>query len=173
MWPRLPNVRLLITVVNQEEADRDIPKLLAIPCKNGISYEPAIGPVDWWPWLYPICDCGSIPVDHNYAAAPCPRCAGRGCNGADRLDWIIIGGESSQPGHTTRPFNVEWARSTIEQCRTSKVPVFVKQLGSNPVFPLPGNIIRSITVDCQGVHDRAGANPAEWPEDLRIQEFPA
>lgn len=43
VWPA--NVRLMITVVNQEEADRDIPKLLALPCKNGISYEPALGPV--------------------------------------------------------------------------------------------------------------------------------
>jgi hypothetical protein len=39
-----PNVRLIITVVNQAEADRDIPKLLALPCKNGISYEPALEP---------------------------------------------------------------------------------------------------------------------------------
>src|SRR5882672_1152909 len=39
------NVRLLITVCDQEEADRDIPKLLALPCKNGISYEPALGPI--------------------------------------------------------------------------------------------------------------------------------
>jgi hypothetical protein len=43
------------------------------------------------------------------------------------------------------------------------VPVFVKQLGSN-------------ATNREGVphpfKDRAGAEPAEWPEDLRVQEFP-
>jgi protein gp37 len=41
------HVRLLITVVNQAEAERDIPKLLALPCKNGISYEPALELIDF------------------------------------------------------------------------------------------------------------------------------
>lgn len=44
-------VRLIITVVDEDEARRDVPKLLALPTKNGISYEPALGPVDWSPWL--------------------------------------------------------------------------------------------------------------------------
>jgi protein gp37 len=44
----LRNVWLGATIVNQEEADRDVPKLLATPAaKRFISYEPALGPVDW------------------------------------------------------------------------------------------------------------------------------
>ena len=41
------NVWLGATVVNQEEADRDIPKLLAVPAKvRFLSMEPLLGPVD-------------------------------------------------------------------------------------------------------------------------------
>jgi protein gp37 len=42
------NVWLGATIVNQEEADRDVPKLLATPARvRFVSYEPALGPVDW------------------------------------------------------------------------------------------------------------------------------
>mgnify|MGYP001594852953 CR=1 FL=1 len=129
-WP--VNVRLMITVVNQDEADRDIPKLLALPCKNGISYEPALGPVEW----------------DGYVCSP----------GA--LDgWLIIGGES---GPKARPFDLDWASRAIYQCKTAGVPVFFKQYGSHPMF-------------CRGrvyLKDRAGADPAEWLDCFRVQEFP-
>lgn len=47
-WQHFPNVWLGATIVNQEEADRDAPKLLATPAaKRFVSYEPALGPVDW------------------------------------------------------------------------------------------------------------------------------
>lgn len=151
-----PNVRLLITVVNQQEADRDIPKLLELPCKNGISYEPALGWVDWRPW---------------WLSRPHPPGWNRG------LEWIIVGGESSQSGHTARPFNIEWARYTVKQCKEAGVPVFVKQLGSLP-------FVRQVDDDgggCLSVHEpkriglrsKDGSDINEFPEDLRIQEFPA
>lgn len=42
------NVWIGATIVNQEEADRDVPKLLTTPAaKRFVSYEPALGPVDW------------------------------------------------------------------------------------------------------------------------------
>lgn len=47
-----PNVWLGCTIANQEEADRDIPKLLAIPAAiRFISAEPLLGPVDLGRWL--------------------------------------------------------------------------------------------------------------------------
>jgi protein gp37 len=46
------NVWLGITVVNQAEADRDIPKLLAMPAaKRFLSMEPLLGPVDLGAWI--------------------------------------------------------------------------------------------------------------------------
>lgn len=62
------NVWIVPTIVNQEEAERDLPKLRKVPAKTyGVSYEPALGPVDWTPWL-------------------------------PWLHWIIGGGESNQRG---------------------------------------------------------------------------
>lgn len=47
-----PNVWLGITVVNQTEADRDIPKLLAEPAaKRFLSMEPLLDPVDLGAWI--------------------------------------------------------------------------------------------------------------------------
>jgi protein gp37 len=137
------NVRLLITVCNQEEADRDIPKLLALPCMNGASYEPALDVVDF-------------KLDHL------KRHAIDG-NGVRRLDWLIVGGESAQGGALARPFDLAWARSTVAQCKAAGVSVFVKQLGSNHW---------KLGDPLHGIRDRAGAEPAEWPEDLRVREFP-
>jgi hypothetical protein len=62
---------------------------------------------------------------------------------------------------------LSWARSAIAQCKGAGVPVFVKQLGSNAINPsVAGHHERIQTID------RAGTDPAEWPEDLRVQEFP-
>ena len=182
MWPGgdYQNVRLLITVCNQEEADRDIPKLLALPCKNGISYEPALDLVDWRNWLQ---------ID---------RLAGKSeweCSGfKPELNWIICGGESTQGAGKARPFDLAWARSTIAQCKVAGVPVFVKQLGSEPQeIAYPPHVTdaeqkRWATGGWTKIwegdksHWRrywkyktsgAATNPAEWPEDLRVQEFPA
>lgn len=156
-----PNVRLIITVVNQEEADRDVPKLRTLNCKNGISYEPALGPVAWLPWLQPSCSMAN-PL------------------GEPLLDWIIVGGESAQAGALPRSFDLEWARSTVAVFKAVGVPVFVKQLGSRAVDSAAGYVMflhqggggtgpmpQPVQLD-----DRTGADPAEWPEELRVREFP-
>lgn len=75
------------------------------------------------------------------------------------LDWVIVGGESG-PG--ARPCHLEWIRAVVRQCREAGVPVFVKQLGANAVLdgqPFP-------------TANKKGADPTEWPEDLRIRQFP-
>lgn len=141
-----PNVWLGASVVNQEEADRDLPKLLSTPAaKRFISYEPALGPIDFT----------SIP--RNDPEHPHPPTYDM----AD-LDWIIVGGESQQGKDVARPFNQDWARSTLRQCRDAGVAFFMKQTGSD---------YTALYERTQ--KDRAGADPAEWPEDLRVQEFPA
>lgn len=77
------------------------------------------------------------------------------------LDWVIVGGESIQRGKC-RMFAVEWARSLVSECQAARVPVFVKQLGSAAFEG--GRRLH--------LHDRAGADPAEWPADLRVREMP-
>lgn len=76
---------------------------------------------------------------------------------------VIQGGES---GPKARPFNLAWARKTRDQCKDAGVSYFFKQLGSNPYD--------SFYLTDQRVHlkDSHGGNPEEWPEDLRVRQFP-
>lgn len=45
---------------------------------------------------------------------------------ADRIDWVIVGGESG-PG--ARPLRKEWVIDIFRECRKHKVPFFFKQWG--------------------------------------------
>lgn len=113
------NVWLGATVVNQFEADRDIPKLLVAPAaKRFLSIEPMLGPIDLT------------------NVAP-PYVEGREWHGLDALtphnrtlrgvlDWVIAGGES---GPHARPTHPDWFRSLRDQCAAAKVPFLFKQWG--------------------------------------------
>ena len=61
------NIWLGISVVNQEEADRDIPKLLATEASiRFLSMEPLLGPVT--PSTYQKASCAALPVAKSTAA---------------------------------------------------------------------------------------------------------
>lgn len=151
IWP-LRNVILLASVEDQQRADERIPELLATPAAvRGISLEPMLGPVDLRRWLHWPTDSFSIPVPMS----------------GMRLDWVIVGGESG-PG--ARPCNVEWIRDVVRQCREAGCPCFVKQLGARPVGWWSNEL--GPAINRSTFRDRAGADPAEWPEDLRVREWP-
>jgi protein gp37 len=87
----------------------------------------------------------------------------------DGIAQVIMGGESG-PG--ARPCNVEWLRSAVAECRRAGVAVFVKQLGA---YPVDNSRRSSFTIGTDHVHmthSRKGGDPDEWPEDLRVREFP-
>jgi protein gp37 len=75
-------------------------------------------------------------------------------------EWVIIGGES---GTGARPFYLDAATRLVAECQERGVPVFVKQMGRQPING--HGEVRAQT-------DREGRNPAEWPEYLRVQEWP-
>lgn len=82
------------------------------------------------------------------------------------IDWVIVGGES---GPKARPCDVSWIRSIRDQCKAAGVACFVKQLGADPIFSIHDGIGRwnpEIT-------DPKGSDPAEWPADLQVRQFPA
>lgn len=169
-WP-LPNVHLGISVEDQATADARIPVLLDTPAAvRWISAEPLLAPLTfrWVPWD------GKVPGRENV----------NHLDGLRRLDWVVVGGESG-PG--ARPFNLSWARDILRQCREAGVPCFIKQLGALP-WEYEGDtpmLYRNIDparyfpdYDGSGVYyadpltDAKGADPAEWPADLRVQEWP-
>lgn len=123
IWPQ--HAGLMITVVNQAEADRDIPRLLALKAKLGIpwvglSIEPLLGPIK----LFNLHPDGFVTVD----ALDGRTLSREGDYDEDgpRLDWVIVGGES---GPKARPMHPDWARSLRDQCQAAGVPFFFKQWG--------------------------------------------
>jgi protein gp37 len=119
-WPT--HVRIGITVVEQSEADRDIPKLLALGCPTFLSMEPLLGPID----------LSAIDIDGHQETLPLGAgWLGRlemGHTEGSRIDWVIVGGES---GHGARPMHPAWVRSLRDQCKAAGVPFLFQAMGGN------------------------------------------
>lgn len=115
-WPA--NVWLGASIVNQDEADRDIAKLLAVPARvRFLSMEPLLGPVDLKLWR-PAREDDRQDLDgycDTFITA-----AGAG------IHWVIVGGES---GPQARPMSIQWARELRDQCARAGVPFLFKQWG--------------------------------------------
>lgn len=137
----LPNLWIGATVVNQEEADRDIPKLLQIPAAvRFLSIEPLLGPVDLnnvpHPWQAKGADFVKVQVFAKH-----PQDGG--------IHWIIAGGES---GSNARPMQADWVRSLRDQCVASGAPFLFKQWGEwlpdnqNPAIEGTSGITQAIKV---------------------------
>lgn len=160
----LTNVWLGTTVEDQARADERIPHLLAVPAAvRFLSVEPLLGPVDLLPYIAAY-DANANGAGEPGAYYPLPPSA-RG------IDWVIVGGESG-PG--ARQCDPAWIAGIVDQCREAGVPVFVKQLGAkvlNGSHSIEGGR-SSWTADFPKPRDPKGGDPAEWPADLRVREFP-
>lgn len=206
-WP-LPNVWLGVSVENQDAADERIPLLLQTPAAvRFLSCEPLLGPVEL--------RCVEAPTNSEWA---CELCAARECStsidalsneaycwcdrpmldfGRPSIDWVIAGGESG-PG--ARPSFLGWYESIVEQCQAAGVPVFVKQLGADPVreqtkeefcqqwdgffdedeqrFLTPAEKYdktysdKRFPVTSLNLKHSKGGDINEWPKRLRVREFP-
>jgi protein gp37 len=166
----LPNVWLGVSAEDRRRASERVPQLQATPAaRRMISVEPMLEEIE--PALL-------------------------GLRHAPRPDWIIVGGESG-PG--ARAFWAPWARPIVRACKAAGVAVFVKQMGSNVqdrndagfegCSPMEWHLedelaqvehdVDGYSTDYQGapvrirLRDRKGGDMAEWPEDLRVREFPA
>lgn len=204
-WPPRPNVWLGATVVNQEEADRDITKLLATPAAvRFLSIEPILGEINIEKWLHtgrcravggsgPF-RCG-LPAEHDGEHSAFIE---TGATWFDHppIDWVIVGGES---GPKARPTDVAHIRSIVRQCQAAGTRVFVKQLGSQPrhwcksflaIDPAERSAFTEDACDNYEAHEQRlpcwkygrrcvylehskGGHMEEWPEDLRVREFPS
>jgi protein gp37 len=87
------------------------------------------------------------------------------------IDWVIIGGES---GRSARPCNLEWIRSILDQCQAAGVACFIKQLGKKCRDEY---VVHSVNPKVEWsrflpLKDSHGGDWDEWPEDLRVREFP-
>lgn len=97
-WPQ--HAGLIATVVNQDEVERELPRLVGLKLRLGIpwiglSVEPMLGAIDLTQWLRD-------------------------------LNWVICGGES---GRDARPMHPAWPRTLRDQCKAAGVRFFFKQWG--------------------------------------------
>lgn len=151
-----PNVWLGVSVENQKAADERIPLLLQTPAAvRFLSCEPLLEHVH-----LPTAPAG-MATGGTYIGYP-HSVHGTGGVG---ISWVIIGGES---GPKARPCDLSWIESIIEQCSTAKVACFVKQLGSCPV----ATPVEGYTTGLPKLRDRKGGDMNEFPEYLRVRQWP-
>lgn len=72
------------------------------------------------------------------------------------IHWVIVGGES---GGDCRPMEVEWVAGIRAACERQNVALFVKQTGEKLARRLK-------------LKSKKGGDPAEWPAELRVRQFP-
>ncbi|HWP53621.1 MAG TPA: DUF5131 family protein, partial [Pyrinomonadaceae bacterium] len=115
-WPPV-NWWFGVSVEDQTTAGYRLPILLQCPAAvRFISYEPALGPID-------------------FAEAV------GGAEMFTSFDWLICGGES---GPHARPMRPEWARAARDICQQTGVAFFFKQWGEwapYGLFPRPARIM--------------------------------
>ncbi|MEG4497005.1 phage Gp37/Gp68 family protein [Microcoleus sp. F10-C6] len=147
----LPNIWVGTTVENQKTANDRIPHLLQTPAtKLFLSCEPLL-------------ECVSL--DQTFTNSD-----GEQSTWLSSIDQVIIGGESG-PG--ARGCELDWIRFMVNQCqRASDVAIFVKQLGSNPIQT--ACYIHGVVATYQKLKlkDKKGGTIDEFPQDLRIRQFP-
>jgi protein gp37 len=161
---KFPYIWWGVSVENQPTADERIPYLLRTPAAvRWVSYEPALAPIN----LQAVKD-GNNFIDTLGGIRSIRPC----------LDWVVCGGES---GPNAREFNIEWARHLRETCLGARVPFFMKQLGNYPYStrredsPFWGQLCdeNQTTLQQWAMYFRGKhGDPAEWPEDLRVREYP-
>jgi len=113
-----PNVWLVPTVWDQESLERVWRLLSETPAAvRGISYEPALGPLDLWRVRHWCEHCQTTHSSLSCFQQTPPR-------SKPWLDWVICGPETG-PGK--RPFDPQWAADVRAQCDAAGVAYYDKR----------------------------------------------
>lgn len=149
-WP-LPNVWLGVSVENQETANERIPHLLNTPAAvRFLSCEPLLGAINLNQFLW---EEDVVESDIGYAII-----SETSCKPTDKLNWVIVGGES---GKNSRPMHPDWARSLRDQCTDAGVAFFFKQLSENSLY-----------LHCKPTQKGFHKNFDTFPDGLKTREYP-
>ena len=196
----LPNVWLGVSAEDQRCADERIPDLLATPAVvRFVSAEPLLGPIDFSNIGSSTPTSASLGLNALTGEVFRPRQDGSRTvlgNWNVRLDLVIVGGES---GPHARPNWAPNVRAIVRQCAAAGVAYFGKQMGANVqdrndagfdgcgprAWELADEFAQlkhnpdGYVDQAQGapvrirLRDRKGADPAEWPSDLRVRQLPS
>jgi protein gp37 len=131
-WP-INNLWLGVTAENQAMANYRVPILLnTLAAKRFISYEPALGPVEFTKIEY-FTGVGTHVINALAGVSWYKDIDTKRYDTAcHKLDWVICGSESG-PGH--RNMELDWAENVKDQCERNKIPFFFKQryIGSKKI----------------------------------------
>lgn len=171
----LPNVWVGVTCEANENGER-LQYLAGTPAAvRWGSCEPITDPeLDLDRHLSPTCrSCDHEPAGDpgrtaDLNSCPEPRHEG-GCTSVRRPTWFVFGGESGPAAKATdldtapvpglRPLDLDHLDLLIRQAHDLGAAVFVKQLGE----PWAREV---------GAASKAGRDMSEWPDKLRIREYP-
>jgi len=141
LYSSVPHVWLGVSVENNKTADGRIPILLETPAAvRWISIEPLLEDITstFMRWTMEM----------------------EGWIKRNEI-WVVVGGES---GPKARPCEVRWIKEIVSICQIQNIPVFVKQLGSNPKvmgLELPADSKKGKNDDFE-----------LFPEWLKFREYP-
>jgi protein gp37 len=143
----LSNVWLGVSTEDQARADERIPDLLATPAAvRFLSCEPLLGRVD----LTAIGMQTTDPIGFDVMLGKViHKDDGDQRTLGQKVDWVIVGGES---GSGARLTHSDWVILLRDQCAVAGIPFFVKQLSSGG--------------------SKAIKDIEQFPSDLRIRELP-
>jgi protein gp37 len=147
-WPK--HIWMIATAENQKRFEERVPILTDAPIGiRGVLLEPLLGPIDLHPWLGTT--YGKIKYltrTLNIETAIFHKAEWEPISPmTPKLDWVIVGCETG-PGR--RECKIELVADIVRQCKAAGIPVFVKQVSIN---------------------GKVSHNPAEWPEEVRVQEW--
>jgi len=134
--PKLDNVWIGVSIEDNKTANERIPLLLETPAAvRMISIEPLLEDISstFMRWTMEM----------------------EGWIKRDEI-WVIVGGES---GPKARPCNIQWIKEVVSICKVENIPVFVKQLGSNPI-------------GYNSVKKGKNSDINLFPESLKVREYP-
>lgn len=100
------NIWLGFSAENQEWFDKRAPWAIMTPALTFVSAEPLLGGIDL--------DLNGMNYGIDYP------------EWSQRLDWVIVGGES---GPNARPMHPDWVQNIRDKCVKAGVPFFFKQWG--------------------------------------------
>lgn len=199
VWP-MNNVELGVYVSSQAAAHERIPELLRTPARLRFAFcLPLTEDVSLDP---PMCDncpggvVGGAPakseeVSWTEGTPFCVHCQTEATFGwwlnwlpdeeASGINWVVVGGDA---GPNARPFNLDWARHIVADCKNASVPCFVQQLGAfaqGEWLPPGVRLGTRLLKDCRDrdpakhrflLEAPAGDDLTEWPDDLQVQQLP-
>lgn len=121
------NAAIGTTIEDQKRADTNLPHLLIAatalrPAFSFASLEPLLGPIDlrWAISAHRLDIAAGLQKRGQFSP---------GLETLRRLDWVIVGGETDQGEHKSRPTHPDWFRDLRDDCAEAGVPFHLKQWG--------------------------------------------